>query len=161
MPHTAVCAQASHELHVGQKQKGRPQIAFSYSLCSGLSLAPLSLYLTRTLRASGGILLGPRLILAGELWANPVRWLSQSTDKQRENLVMHWRLIMSQVVGTANRRGCSRAHSHQSRVYPPPSHRSYMTPLPAACSYNGFGCFIIAWAIKSCFPHCNSVHLCM
>lgn len=42
------------------------------------------------------------LILAGELKANPVRWLSHSTDKQSENLVMHQRLTMGQVAGTAS-----------------------------------------------------------
>lgn len=114
--------QAGNEVHVGQKQKGRTQIAFSFSLHCGLSLI---LYLAHTLKdRQRRHPAGPRFILAGELRANPVRWLSQSTDKQRENLVMHQRLTMSQVAGTLA--GASRP-IHITAEYTPTDKYRYIT----------------------------------
>ncbi len=152
VPHP-LFVQAGNEVHVGQKTE-RTDTDRIFIL---FVLRPPSLYLAHTLKKrQRRHPAGPRLILAGELRANPVRWLSQSTDKQRENLVMHQRLTMSQVAGTASRRKLQWAHSHKSRIYP---NRSYITWLHAAYCYNGLGCFIIVWAIKSSSYKLESRHV--
>lgn len=109
---------------------------------------------THTQREAAEASCWARLILAGELWANPVRWLSQSTDKQRENLVMHQWLTMSQVAGTANGAGYSRPTRTRAEFT-----RSYITWHHAAGSYNGLACSIIAWAIRSCYYKLKSCHV--
>lgn len=76
-----------------------------HSLCT---LSSFSLSRTHSQRQAAEGSCWARLIRAGELWANPVRWLSQSADKQRENLVMHQCLTVSQVAGSASGASYSR-----------------------------------------------------
>lgn len=104
MPRTLLFVQAGNEVHVGAKTE-RTDIARIFIV---FALRPLfhslSISHTGSKERQWRHPAGPHLILAGELGANPVRWLSQSTDKQGKNLVMHQCLTMSQVTGMASGR---------------------------------------------------------